>query len=322
LHELNTNTRIKPLTVQFVPLKVVTAGATWGNWARKYPPQGQGIPFLYVIRADGKLLYGQSGSKSGQELGQFMAEHLREAGRLLNDREVEFLETVVTAAKEHLAEGQKSAAVQQIATLSQLGTVGDLKSYSRLALEANDLAKQLIEEGLEQIENAASQLDLPKTQLDGALALAEAKTAYKGIAEVSNKVTEVYREAYRDPDKKQVLAQADAINRALARRKVRGGDKLAVRDLKRVIQRYPDTPGARLAAKHVAEISGETVASQPPAGGDEEFRTWTGAQGKHQIEAKLVAIKKGWVQLQTRNGKKISLQVKKLSQADQDFLAQ
>ena len=308
--------------MQFVPLKVVTAGATWGSWARKYPPDGKGIPYLYVIRADGKMLYGQSGSKSGQELGQFMAEHLREAGRLLNDREVEFLETIVTAAKEHLAEGQTSEAVKKIATLSQLGTVGDLKSYSRLAMEANDLAKQVIEEGLEQIENANSQLDLPKTQLDGALALAELKTAYKGIPEVGNKVTEVYRAAYRDPDKKQVLAQADAINRALARRKVRGGDKLAVRDLNRLIQRYPDTPGARLAAKHIAEISGEAVALQPTASDDEEFRTWTSAEGKHKIEAKLVATKKGWVQLQTRNGKKISLQIEKLSQADQNFLAQ
>ena len=50
------------------------------------------------------------------------------------------------------------------------------------------------------------------------------------------------------------------------------------------------------------------------------FRTWTGATGKHKIKAKLVATKKGWVQLQTRDGKKISLPIEKLSKADQDFL--
>ena len=163
--------------------------------------------------------------------------------------------------------------------------------------------------------------------------MAEAKTAYAGIDQVSSKVTAAIRQASQDPEEKQALAQADAINRALARRKLSGGDKLAVRDLQRVIQRYPDTPAAQVAAARIAEISGEPVAANATGTGDasetgdapgteDEFRTWIDATGKHKIEARLVASKKGWVQLQTRAGKKLSLPIEKLSQADQDFLAQ
>ncbi len=328
LHELNTNSSIKPLTVQFVPLKVVTEGATWGNWARKYPPQGNGIPLLYVIRADGQMLYGQSGSKSGQELGQFMAEHLRQAGRLFNDRELQFLEATLSAAREHLEKKDKSQAVRKIASLSKLGTVGELQSYSRLALEADELASQFTDEGLQQIEEAATQLDAPETQFDAALALADAKLVYAAIPAVDKSLKAVYRSAARDPAKKEALAQAEAIQRALARKKLRGGDKLAVKDLHRVIERYPQTPAARLAAEKIAEITGQPVADVAAAVGQNaataeegEFRTWTDATGEHRIEAKLIATKQGWVQLETRAGKKISLPIKKLSQADQDLLA-
>ena len=166
MHELNTNASIKPLTVQFVPLKVITEGVTWGSWARKYPPKGRHF-LLYDDLADGKMLYGESGFKLGNEiLAQFMAQYLRQAGRLLNDREVELLQSTVAAAKEHLEKGEKTEAVRQIARLSKLGTVGDLQSYSRIAVEADGLAKQLIDQGVEQIDEAASKLEAPETQLE------------------------------------------------------------------------------------------------------------------------------------------------------------
>ncbi|NIL96084.1 MAG: hypothetical protein GTO62_02815, partial [Planctomycetales bacterium] len=248
--------------------------------------------------------------------------------RLFNDRDLQFLEATLSEVKAHLGQGEKSEAVRKLNTLSKLGTVGELQSYSRLALEADELTKQLTDEGLQLTEEAATQLDAPETQFDGALALANVKLVYTAIPAVDKSLTGVYRAATRDPEKREALAQAEAVTRALARQKMRGGDKLAVKDLNRVIERYPQTPAARLAAEKIAEITGQPVAGGAAAAGQNavmaeegEFRTWTDLQGKYTVEAKLVATKQGWVQLETRAGKKISLPIKKLSQADQDLLA-
>jgi len=46
--------------VQFVPLKVETAGEPWQKWATKYKPEGKGIPIIYVIRSDGQMMYGKT----------------------------------------------------------------------------------------------------------------------------------------------------------------------------------------------------------------------------------------------------------------------
>jgi hypothetical protein len=53
LQRLSTDTTIAPLVTQFVPLKVDTDGDGWGEWATKYRHEGNGIPILFVIRADG-----------------------------------------------------------------------------------------------------------------------------------------------------------------------------------------------------------------------------------------------------------------------------
>ena len=85
---LNTDTGVAHLTVQFVPLKVTTSGAEWSQWARQYPPDGRAIPFIYVIRADGKMLYGKSGTLPGEALGELMLTSLEKSGRIFNPQQV------------------------------------------------------------------------------------------------------------------------------------------------------------------------------------------------------------------------------------------
>jgi len=324
MHELNTNQRLAPITVQFVPLKVITEGGPWGTWARKYPPKGDEIPYLYVIRADGEMLYGESGTKSGDELGRFMVEHLRKAGRLFSDRELAYLQSAVEAAKEAMAQGETGTAAQRIGSLSKLGTIGDLGSYSTIAKQADDLGKQLIDEGTAAVEQAIESLNTNAAAFEGALALAEAESQYGALPEVDMKIRAAYRKAGKDADRRLVLEQAEAIQKARARLKLRDGTQRAVRDLNRVIEKFPNSKAADEAVRQIAEITGQPVAGQPPAGGPADaeaaFRTWSDATGTHQIEARLVATQDGWVQLETRDGKTVELPISKLSSADQQFL--
>ena len=45
-----------------------------------YPIDGRGIPRIYVVRADGEMLYGAVGSLPGDELPQMLLATLKQSG--------------------------------------------------------------------------------------------------------------------------------------------------------------------------------------------------------------------------------------------------
>jgi hypothetical protein len=53
----------------------------------------------------------------------------------------------------------------------------------------------------------------------------------------------------------------------------------------------------------------------------DEYRTWTDSTGKHKLHAKLESVEDGKAILLQDNGEKMTIPVKKLSKADQDFIA-
>ncbi len=54
---------------------------------------------------------------------------------------------------------------------------------------------------------------------------------------------------------------------------------------------------------------------------DAGVRRWTDITGQHTIEAEAVAVKQGWVQLKRADGKLVSVEITKLSKADQQHIA-
>jgi len=319
-HRLNTDRSVGHMTVQFVPLKVTTEGPKWEAWEEQYPPKGKAIPYVYVIRADGKMLYGGSGTLPGPALGELMKASLAQSGRIFNPKEVELMKATVKAIKAADKEGDHLAATKALAATAKLGTVGDLKSYSTVAAELNALAKGVLVQAEKTIEETKTQLADPETRFDAAMKLAAAKVAYAQLTDVRTKVKAAYDEFKDDEEAKDALQKADLIQRALFRRSLRNGDKLAVKDLTRVIEQYPDTQAAERAAAYIEQITGEPPQVDPPDADDDGYRVWTDVTGKHRIEAKFVARKEGWVQLETRAGKKISLPIAKLSPADREVV--
>ncbi|GEM_PF-1611048 len=75
-------------------------------------------------------------------------------------------------------------------------------------------------------------------------------------------------------------------------------------------------PASQPAASPTAAVTARPDET-PRAMATDAFRDWTDATGQYHIEAKLVATKDGWVLLETKDGKKISLPISKLSAADQ-----
>ena len=85
--------------VQFVPLKLNVDTTDASNVRRNFPIQGNSLPFVYVIRADNKKIYGASGGLPGDQLPTMMREALRQAGRFLTPMQQKSLSDATAIAK-------------------------------------------------------------------------------------------------------------------------------------------------------------------------------------------------------------------------------
>lgn len=306
---------------QFVPLKLTTDGnPEWSAWARKYPLDGNGIPRLYVVRADGEKLYGGIGAPPGNQLTQMLYATLQKAGRRFSAEEVTLLKTSVKSAEEAMTGNDHPRAALELSRLSKLGEVGQLGSYAEPALAADKIAQKLIDSSDSMIEEAVTDLQQSDTRFLGALALADSQWRYAGFPQVQSKIANAIKTAKRDKEATPSFAQAEALVRA---RRLAASDRTSVRkqaatSYETVIRRFPGTEADKLARQELTAISPNAKILQTPVGA--ELRVWTDATGRFTIEATLIQANATTVTLKKKSGEEITLPVAKLSQPDQAFL--
>jgi tetratricopeptide (TPR) repeat protein len=249
--------------VQFVPLKVDTDGANWGKWAQKYPPEGNGIPIIYVIRADGQKMYGKTGAMNGDVLPQFMTQTLTQAGRVFNEKEFALLEKTVEAAKKSLDAGDTAAAVKTIAALSKLGPLGNIGSHAKAAVEADALVKKLTEEGKAKLAESREKITAGNPPFDAVMALVETHHVYLPLPELKTDLTTAMRDLNKDAALREAAEQAQAFDRAMAMLDTPSAKSRAVGALKQIIAKWPDAPVAKLAQEQLAKLDPAAVAGEP-----------------------------------------------------------
>jgi len=194
LKRLETDKSLAVFAGQFVPLKLITDGnPEWSKWARQYPVDGNGIPRLYVIRADGEKLYGAVGALAGDALPRMLYTTLQRSGRSFNDAETALLKSSVEAAEKAMAAENDGKAAAELSKLARLGTVGDFRSYSTPALKADEIAETLIKASDSMIKDAVAKLDNTETVFSGALALADAERQYAGFGTIQSKISATVR---------------------------------------------------------------------------------------------------------------------------------
>ena len=326
MERLNTDRSLAPLVAQFVPLKMETDGDKWGAWAGKYSHEGNGIPIIYVVRADGTKLYGKSGGL-GDQLPQFLALQLSSAGKILSSAQLAQVQSAVDDAKQALEAGDKFTAIKRLDSLKKLGTTGQLGSFAAPALAADELVAQLTEEGKSALSAAKEQL-AGEDKFAGIMAVLTANRIYGSLPALKKELGAAERELSKDAALRELLPQAQAIDKALSQISTKGGKQAAAEALARVVARFPDTPAAAAAQAKIAELGVEVAAASPAAeaGSDSDsgqFRIWTDVTGKFRIEAELVEVTETEVKLRRKdNGKTVSVARDKLSDEDQKFLEQ
>src|SRR5947207_14332551 len=88
--QLEEDDELKPLATQFVLLKIDTGTPVWPKWNARHKCDGDGEPKVFVVRGDGKQLYGSVGAPNAME--SFLKGQLQDAGKILGPRELAELE--------------------------------------------------------------------------------------------------------------------------------------------------------------------------------------------------------------------------------------
>ncbi len=319
LKRLQTDPSLARYAGWFIPLKIETQGEEWGKWSSQYRHEGNAIPILFVVRADGQQLFGKSGSLPGPELLVMIEQVLSQAGTVYSDQQLQTLKTSLDKSQELLGAGDTAGAVREFSKVSKLGTLGQLGSYAQAAIQADTFAKKLLEQGRTALTEAKDKLGQEATRWEGALALAEAKRVYSTLPPLKPELVAAANAARADPAARDMLRLAEQLDEAHDQLQKPAGQRRAVTALNRIIAEHPGTPAAKLAADW---LQAENLAATPPAA--KTFRTWTSDRGT-TLEAALIDFGYGdpatkqdpYVILEKRDGQQVTVPLARLSAESQ-----
>jgi hypothetical protein len=245
-NRFNSDPAARALAAQFVLLKVVTEDPkVWSKWSRKYRSEGAGIPKIYVVRADGKQLYGKSGAP--RALPQFLKFALNAAGRIPSRAELTRLLRDLKSAQQAVNDG----AIKKATTV--LGRSKTAGVYSETAIALRKLRESMLKKGKAALAVAEKKIKDPKTTFDGLSALLEIERNYSRLPILRKQIVAVIRSAQKNTTHRALLEQAKLVDRANQYEK----DKrltLASKTWQAVLTKFPNTSSAKLAAERLAAL--------------------------------------------------------------------
>lgn len=327
-----------------MPLKLVTDGSEeWANWKSKYKYEGKTIPILFVIRADGEQLYGQSGSLRGDALPQMLADTLGQAGRSINEQEYEFLASRIQATESALGKTDQAdaflTAARELSPLAKNGgTLGSLGSFAEPAIKADELAGEIAKLAGERIRQLATILDDPSADAVQNLAmLYEIELTMNGWLPIKSQLADLMPGLVRQESLRQLHQPAKLIARA---RSLAVSDKL--RDRKQAGRMYADLQlkfanhdnddivatiqadldrwqEAGVFTEKDVQVTGDDTSK--PAARAESYRRWSDTTGTFTIRAKLIGLDDREVTLRKPDGSTLQVPLEKLSEADRKYLS-
>ena len=289
---------------------------------------GNGIPQLYVVRADGEQIYGNAGSLSGDDLPRMLIASLQQSGRAFSPQELNVLHQALDIADAALQKNEILRAAVALSEVVKIGSPDDLGSYAKPALRAAEIYGRIKKEVDIQIEAARTEISSESSEIlmPALVRLHEGESIYTLFPKWKPEAVAVTRELKKNhlyPEKSEQaksLVKARVLAASLTPR-LRNRAKSAYATL---IRRFPNSEIDSLARNELRAIDPDAkVLNMPlemPVDTITKFRTWSAKFGNFQVDAKFLQQKSGKVQLQKRDGTKIVVDVASLSESDRDYL--
>jgi|SRR5579863_1153871 len=277
--QLEKEESLEPLATQFVLLKIDTGTAVWSKWSSRYECDGSGEPKVFIVRGDGKQLYGRVGAPG--DMDGFLKERLKDAGRILEPKELAVLEKDAQNAKKAMRRKAWAEAVEIVAKEKGQG------SYAASAVALNSIATELADRAKAAVKDAEKNLSTPEKALDGALALIEARRQFGSLPAVKDLIDQAIA-GHRDEDEAgALLAQAEILDNA---RQLEAQHKWreALAAFQEVRDKYPETRAAELAVKRIPGLEKRVSVAARGAGTSQKSPA-SGKAGTSDDEKKAIS---------------------------------
>jgi hypothetical protein len=207
---LATDAAVQPLIAQFVPLKIDTETPDWQSWASRFQSTGDSIPIVYVVRADGEQLFGESATLGGSALGQFLTQMLKQSSTSLSQQQVAEAEEALATATASLQSENVAEAIQTVAPYASSG------SYAQVAVSIDKMVESLTRQGETQWQDALSKLEASDESdaLEGAIALVATQRIFGSLPELKVTFNTSLRDVRRKPESRDLMRHAALIDKA------------------------------------------------------------------------------------------------------------
>lgn len=219
----------------------------WPRWNSRYKVDGDGIPAVFIVRADGMPIY--AGTGAPRDLGGFLERHLEAAGTVLDDAG---LAELTTAALD-LSRGWRRR--DPATVIEELNKRLDPENYSlpaRQIAAITDQMRKLATSRLAAAERDLKQIDRnPDAAFEAALAVLELARDYGGLAEFGDdlkaRVTALAADGITTPvfERARQVIEAESLYAS-------GKRDEATAALRSLGTAYQDTPAAAYATRMLA----------------------------------------------------------------------
>ena len=259
---LQTEPELRQLLTQYVPIEIKAGSPDFKLWAQHYKPSGNGVPLIYIVSAEGKEIYNKSGAPQGDGVKQLLAMGIEQTG---GPKKIEVekpgrdvLAGMMRKIDALLARDKKAEVIALVAPHAEKAA-----GHEKLG----PMIQQWTKEATDELDKAKTQLASADEAVAAIVAILGTQRVYGELPGVKEPLAKLLDDVKQDPQKKDSLQQAEALDKAHALED-RGSSRNAAAAYRGVISKYPDTPAAQLAQKRLDDLGAKptAVASRPRPG--------------------------------------------------------
>ena len=221
-----------------------------------FPFEGGTTPALYVIRADGKQMYGRSGTPPN--LPRFLHDQLQDAGEIPSNRQLALMARASDAASRLYLDNKISGAISKVKPFAEVN------SYALPAVQLKALAEQFEARGEKLISEAASAIQTENPTWEDALALARARRTFGELPSVQDSLHDTMAKIRDSSAKRELLEQAELIDVGIELQR-RSINNRAEQTFRALLEKYPGTRAAAVAVEHLEQLESRSADPTPDA---------------------------------------------------------
>ena len=207
-----------PYAAQFVPVKLDIGSAAYQKWRKNLEFTGEQkvYPYIFIVRSDGKTIYGNGGLTYKTELIPLMQFALETSGKVLNPREAKTLTDVAERFENLSGSGDTAGAIKAINKASRVGTPGQIPSYAKSAMKVNKLVEGMATEAMAELKQLDETIESSEDdeRVDAILASMKFVNEYSGLKVLRPEITKFKKKLGKNKELAQLLKEAKVLTTA------------------------------------------------------------------------------------------------------------